>query len=197
MSIKKQGILFFIILLLSSTIFAFLNYKDSINKHKVIQVKKVIKEKPKVKVITISEKQENTLTNWVYRHSNHCSLYTARKIVRLSSDYNHRLWILALMATESHFDTHAYSRTGAIGLGQIMPLWVKELKENNILQRKTDLWNATLNINATKYILDRYLEKANGDFKASLTFYFGRKSRNYVNKVYLNLGSLVVALNIN
>ncbi len=189
MKVKKGGILFVFIIIMFNIIGAALLYNHP--------AKKVIKKKPQIRVITTSEKQESTLTNWVYKHSNHCSLYTARKIVKLSSNYKHRLWLLSLIATESHFDTHAYSRTGAIGLGQVMPFWIEELKENNILQRKTDLWDAKSNIDATKYILDKCLAKANGDFKKSLTYYFGKKSKHYTDKVYLNLGSLVVALNIN
>jgi len=197
MKIKKKGFLFVLVVIAVSTIGLAITYNKSVRKDKVIQVKKVVKKKPQIKVPTIDEIQENILTEWVYNHSNRCSMNTARKIVRLASDYEHRLWLLALIATESHFDTHAYSRTGAIGLGQVMSFWIKELKANNILQRKSDLWDVKPNIEATEYILDKCLAKANGNFKASLTYYFGKKSKHYINKVYLNLGSLVVALNIN
>ena len=189
---------FFIIIL--GIAYVSFNTRERVVKHKIVKEKpKIVKEKPiinKQKENPVLNMQEEILTKWVYKHSKRCSMNDARRIVKIASNYKYRLWLLALIATESHFDSHAYSRTGAIGLGQVMSFWVKELKENKILERKTDLWDIEYNMKATEYILEKFLAKANGDFKKSLTYYFGRKSKHYTDKVYSNLGSLVISLDI-
>jgi len=56
---------------------------------------------------------------------------------------------------ESNFNPSVVSYTGAVGVQQIMPFWVKEIPFLNSLQ---DLYSPELNIRASAYILAHYRE---------------------------------------
>jgi soluble lytic murein transglycosylase-like protein len=87
--------------------------------------------------------------------------------------------VLAVIETESNFDTYAVSVAGALGLMQIMPFWRDEIgrPDDNLIHLETNLrYGCT--------ILKFYLDKENGDLRRALGRYNGSLGqRKYPNKV--------------
>jgi soluble lytic murein transglycosylase-like protein len=87
--------------------------------------------------------------------------------------------VLAVIETESNFDTYAVSVAGALGLMQIMPFWRDEIgrPDDNLIRLETNLrYGCT--------ILKFYLDKENGDLRRALGRYNGSLGqRTYPNKV--------------
>ncbi len=87
--------------------------------------------------------------------------------------------VLAVIETESNFDTYAISVAGALGLMQIMPFWRDEIgrPDDNLIHLETNLrYGCT--------ILKFYLDKENGDLRRALGRYNGSLGqRTYPNKV--------------
>jgi soluble lytic murein transglycosylase-like protein len=87
--------------------------------------------------------------------------------------------VLAVIETESNFDTYAVSVAGALGLMQIMPFWRDEIgrPDDNLIHLETNLrYGCT--------ILKFYLDKENGDLRRALGRYNGSLGRRtYPNKV--------------
>jgi soluble lytic murein transglycosylase-like protein len=87
--------------------------------------------------------------------------------------------VLAVIETESNFDTYAVSVAGALGLMQIMPFWRDEIgrPDDNLIHLETNLrYGCT--------ILSFYLDKENGDLRRALGRYNGSLGqRKYPNKV--------------
>ena len=87
--------------------------------------------------------------------------------------------VLAVIETESNFDTYAVSVAGALGLMQIMPFWRDEIgrPDDNLINLETNLrYGCT--------ILKFYLDKENGDLRRALGRYNGSLGqRKYPNKV--------------
>jgi soluble lytic murein transglycosylase-like protein len=87
--------------------------------------------------------------------------------------------VLAVIETESNFDTYAVSVAGALGLMQIMPFWIDEIgrPDDNLIHLETNLrYGCT--------ILKFYLDKENGDLRRALGRYNGSLGqRTYPNKV--------------
>jgi soluble lytic murein transglycosylase-like protein len=87
--------------------------------------------------------------------------------------------VLAVIETESNFDTYAVSVAGALGLMQIMPFWRAEIgrPDDNLIHLETNLrYGCT--------ILKFYLDKENGDLRRALGRYNGSLGqRKYPNKV--------------
>lgn len=91
--------------------------------------------------------------------------------------------VLALIEIESHFDTFAISKSGAQGMMQVMPFWLKEIghPEDNLINMKTNL-----RMGCT--ILKYYMDMENNDLHKALARYNGsRGSKVYSNKVLLAL----------
>lgn len=87
--------------------------------------------------------------------------------------------VLAVIETESNFDSYAVSVAGALGLMQIMPFWRDEIgrPDDNLIHVETNLrYGCT--------ILKFYLNKENGDLRRALGRYNGSLGqRKYPNKV--------------
>jgi soluble lytic murein transglycosylase-like protein len=76
--------------------------------------------------------------------------------------------VLALIQVESKFDPYAVSRSGAVGLMQIMPFWLK------LTGRADDsLVHAQTNLRMGCAILKYYLGKSHGDIREALQRYNG------------------------
>lgn len=91
--------------------------------------------------------------------------------------------VLALIEIESHFDTYAISKSGAQGMMQVMPFWLKEIghPEDNLIKMKTNL-----RMGCT--ILKYYMDMENHDLHKALARYNGsRGSKVYSNKVLIAL----------
>lgn len=88
--------------------------------------------------------------------------------------------VLAVIDAESHFDRFAISRTGAEGLMQVMPFWLKEIghPEDNLFRIGTNL-----RLGCT--ILRYYLDKAKGNLTRALMLYNGSPGNfHYTNRVF-------------
>jgi soluble lytic murein transglycosylase-like protein len=76
--------------------------------------------------------------------------------------------VLALIDVESRFDAYAVSRSGAVGLMQIMPFWLK------LIGRPDDsLVHAQVNLRMGCTILHYYMQKSHGDIREALQRYNG------------------------
>lgn len=88
--------------------------------------------------------------------------------------------VLAVIQVESNFDRFAISKSGARGLMQVMPFWLKELgqPEDNLFEIQTNLrFGCT--------ILSYYLESEKGNITRALARYNGsRGSYRYPQKVF-------------
>ena len=166
----------------------------------------VKKCKPKVIIKKVPVKTDNNtqsfldvdiLTEWVYSHSSRISRKTARRIVETTiKETKYPLLILSLMERESNFNPLAISKSGAIGLGQILasPAQIKWLKENKIISEKRDLFDIETNIRATNFIFLYKLKKANGNLEKALMFYVGGNQRRYIKDILTNLGEIYILL---
>ena len=91
--------------------------------------------------------------------------------------------MLAVIDVESGFDRFAISRVGALGLMQIMPFWLKELK-----QPQANLFDIATNLRLGCTILKYYLDHENGDLRRALARYNGSHGkRHYPDKVFTAL----------
>ena len=76
--------------------------------------------------------------------------------------------VLALIQVESKFDPYAVSRSGAVGLMQIMPFWLKLIG-----QPDDSLVHMGTNLRMGCTILKYYLQKSHGDIREALQRYNG------------------------
>lgn len=91
--------------------------------------------------------------------------------------------VLAVIDVESNFNRYAISRTGAMGLMQIMPFWLHEIGKpgDNLFDLKTNL-----RLGCT--ILRYYLDEEKGDLTRALARYNGSLGNyRYSKKVYYAL----------
>lgn len=87
--------------------------------------------------------------------------------------------VLAVIEVESHFDHFAISRSGAQGLMQVMPFWLKEIGHPN--DNLVDI-NTNLRMGCT--ILKYYMDMEKNDLHKALARYNGSAgSRKYSSKV--------------
>lgn len=88
--------------------------------------------------------------------------------------------VLAVIQVESNFDQYAISVTGARGLMQIMPFWLKEIghPQDNLFEIQTNLrFGCT--------ILKYYLDREKGNLTRALARYNGSLGKkHYPNKVF-------------
>lgn len=87
--------------------------------------------------------------------------------------------VLAVIEVESHFDDFAISRSGAQGLMQVMPFWLKEIghPDDNLVDIDTNL-----RMGCT--ILKYYMDMEKNDLHKALARYNGSAgSRKYSDKV--------------
>jgi len=87
--------------------------------------------------------------------------------------------VLALIEVESHFDSYAISKSGAQGMMQVMPFWLKEIgrPDDNLIVMKTNL-----RMGCT--ILKYYMDMEKNDLHKALARYNGsRGSKVYSSKV--------------
>lgn len=76
--------------------------------------------------------------------------------------------VLAVIEVESQFDRFAVSRSGARGLMQVMPFWIKEIGHP-----QDDLFHPRTNLRYGCTILKYYLDLTDGDVREALVRYNG------------------------
>ena len=86
--------------------------------------------------------------------------------------------VLSVIEIESTFNRFAISKSGARGLMQIMPFWIKEIghPRDNLFNLETNLWYGC-------YILRHYIDKSEGNLGLALRRYNGGGDDRYANKV--------------
>ncbi|MFK5984291.1 MAG: lytic transglycosylase domain-containing protein [Pseudomonadota bacterium] len=88
--------------------------------------------------------------------------------------------VLAVIHVESYFDRFAISRSGARGLMQIMPFWLKEIGRSD-----DNLFHIQTNLRFGCTILRYYLDMEKGNLTRALARYNGSLGKTiYPNKVF-------------
>lgn len=80
--------------------------------------------------------------------------------------------VLSVIVVESQFDKYAISKAGAVGLMQIMPFWLKELKSSS-----DNLFDIETNIRLGCRILKNYLDVEKGNVFYALGRYNGSRGQ--------------------
>lgn len=171
-------------LLLILAVFYCFNFDNSLGAS--IQMKPLISENSKI----VQKDKKILMIDWVTNNSE-CSTITAKEIVEAVLETSNPLLLLSIMKKESEFKPKAISSSSCIGLGQISPIHIKELKEENIINSRKDLTRIKNNIKSMDFILQQKLERANNNVRKALLYYVGDTSRkDYVNSVMKNYSSL-------
>lgn len=90
--------------------------------------------------------------------------------------------VLAVIEVESKFDRFAVSSSGARGLMQVKPFWVKEIGHP-----RDNLFHPQTNLRYGCTILRYYLDRAGGNLRTALADYNGYSNPAYTDMVYLAL----------
>lgn len=92
--------------------------------------------------------------------------------------------VLALVTVESKFQPAAVSKTGALGLMQVMPFWMKEIGHPS-----DDLFDVPTNLAYGCAILRHYLTLSENNLAVALANYNGGGDPDYSRKVLHQLGT--------
>lgn len=112
-----------------------------------------------------NEKQRLTLLRGIHREASRANLVPEL--------------VLAVIEVESRFDHFAISRSGAQGLMQVMPFWLKEIGHTD-----DNLVNINTNLRMGCTILKYYMDMEKNDLHKALARYNGSYgSKKYSNKV--------------
>jgi len=93
------------------------------------------------------------------------------------------LLILAMIETESSFNTRAYNQSGAMGLMQVIPRYHPDL----VTQYHQTLFDPDMGITTGIQVLMKFVQKHNGDFVKAINNYGGDRSGNYYKTIYRHL----------
>lgn len=130
-------------------------------------------------VLRMSPRFERRIPNLFYRVKLLGLVYVEARRARLDPEL-----VLAVIQVESAFDPYAVSRTGALGLMQIKPFWIKEIGHPD-----DDLFLPKTNLRYGCTILRYYLDHTGNHLTDALEYYNGTLSgAEYPRKVYLALG---------
>ena len=105
-------------------------------------------------------------------------------VIRETTKYNiDPLLVLAMIETESGFNSRAYNQSGAMGLMQVIPRYHPDL----ITQEHQSLYDPNMGINVGVAVLVKFIEKHNGNFVKAINNYGGDSSGNYYKTIYRHL----------
>jgi soluble lytic murein transglycosylase-like protein len=138
-----------------------------------------------------NNKQSDYWAQYIYNHQTSrekISMATAEKITHAviiaSANYGVNVsLILSVMATESGFNPNARSRSGAIGLMQVVPYWHRK----EIAGR--DLFNIETAVDVGTEIIQHKLKQARGRENVALAMYCGYRGKSawkYISTVHKN-----------
>lgn len=103
----------------------------------------------------------------------------AKGTIQAAETFNVPIEILTTQViTESTVNPQAHSKAGAIGLIQIMPLWIRDLPSLGVpVYYVRDLLNPELNLLAGAAIYSHYYSKTKGNTYKALCYYNAGPSR--------------------
>jgi len=134
----------------------------------------------------VSVSDHSVAAGWIMRHSSQISRSTANKIVKEAFKVPNPILMISLMGVESSFNPTAVSKVGAVGLGQVRyEMHYKTLLEIGITDRR-DLFDITLNIKASSFILQNMIRRSKGNLTKALYLYLGGRDSRYVAKIFKN-----------
>ncbi len=98
--------------------------------------------------------------------------------------------LIAMAKVESNFNPEAVSSAGAVGLMQVMGnTWAGELKDQGIIRNERDLFKVSKCMDASAYIMDKYLDWKRNNLKGALLLY-GGPDPEYAKRILDALGEL-------
>lgn len=168
-----------------------------------INVTNPLIEEKKERELFLEQKEQierTRLIKWVYDTSPCVSWPIAAEIVDSARQTSQPLFLLSLIAAESHpkFNPYSISSKGAIGLGQIMPVHIKELVAQKLIIDKRQLYDIESNIQATGYIFLKEYVKAKYDLRKALKQYLNEDRYDYYSEImnnYFYLQTVVMVAN--
>jgi len=148
------------------------------------------------------EKRINNLSYYISARYN-INKDKAQNIVKVSFDESEKhnidpLLVLSIVGVESTYNPFAKSKSGAIGLTQVMPRYHRS-KISEIKKQDLDLFSIKGNITVGIQIIKEYISLADGNVKRALQMYNGStkdKKQSYSNKVLKKRKSLHEAFNL-
>jgi len=179
------------------------------NQTTIVYKDKIVYKEPKGNILSITMADLNDNLKTVYKHlsSKQRGIMLA-SIAKASDKYNiSPIVIYGLISVESSFRTwitHKQvtiegKKDNGVGLGGIISIWwLDKLRKANIVETKSDLYNADNNIQAIGFILAEYktmpLIKGTYDpITSALRRYFGGNYRTYSQKIKNQIGAIIFA----
>ncbi len=134
------------------------------------------------------EDEKKAVLRWMSRYSD----MPFNMIARIYHEaHKHRFpdLLIAIAKVESNFNPEAVSDAGAVGLMQVMGnTWMNELKDQGIIHSEDDLFKISKCMDASSFILDKYLEWKRNNLRDALLCYGG--DPGYAGRILAALGQL-------
>ena len=141
----------------------------------------------------LSQNQQQEILKAIIESSNRFKINPLVMYSLISVESSFRFWIVSAERTVTGSDGKKH-KDRAIGLTSVIwNIWDKQLKENNIISTKTELYQITPNILSGTYILSVLRDRYKGDMDKAIRSYFGLNSKYsqiYLRKIKAKFGSL-------
>ncbi|MDA8088495.1 MAG: transglycosylase SLT domain-containing protein [Nitrospiraceae bacterium] len=129
------------------------------------------------------EKEKNAVLEWMSRGSG-LHLNVVERIYNEAHRHRFPDVLIAIAKVESNFDPDAISDKGALGLMQVLgSAWTEELRRRGIIHNEDDLFNVSKCMDASAYILDKYMAWNKGNLDAAIIHYGGPADHAYLGKI--------------
>ncbi len=141
----------------------------------------------------LSQNQQQEILKAIIESSNRFKINPLVMYSLISVESSFRFWIVSAERTVTGSDGKKH-KDRAIGLTSVIwNIWDKQLKENNIISTKTELYQITPNILSGTYILSVLRDRYKGNMDKAIRSYFGlnsKYSKIYLRKIKAKFGSL-------